>query len=203
MKRVSNQSGRLIVELMLVLPFLLALVLVSSEIARFTRCKQAAVVLTSEIGEAAYRACGELVEVAVVGVNNLSASEATRQRIQICLNELMQPFPEANPQIGFNQFTTDLGNALGVQNFRARVGIYDGSSGTPVLIEAFPSTGGPTSRFENGTSSVNPASTFLTKRGRFAVAEVYFSVSGMMSFSRAFGLSGIQPNGEVYEAALF
>ena len=199
MKSAANQNGRLIVELLLVMPFLVTLVLVSSEIARFVRCKQAAAVLVSEVGKAAYRSCGEIID-----FQNTSTAlvdpVATRDRIRICLNDVMQ----RSGTTGFDNFSASLAAFLNLGNLQIRVGVYDGTSSTPYTpISSYPPTGGPASRFGTASGSIQPSPTFLANKGRFVVAEVFFPVTGMMSFSRAFGLSSIQANGQAYDAALF
>ena len=199
MKSVANQSGRLVVELLLVMPFLVALVLVSSEIARFVRCKQAAAVLTSEVGKAAYRSCGEIVDFDNTN-NGFVDPVATATRIRICLRDVMQ----RDGTSGFNNFSASLAAYLNLQNLQIRVGVFDGTGNTPFTpISSYPTTGGPASRFGTATGTLQPSANFLANKGRFVVAEVFFPVSGMMGFSRAFGLSSIQANGQAYDAALF
>lgn len=197
MRKVANNSGRLVVELLLVMPFLIAIVLVSSEIARFVRCKQAISVLVSEVGKSAYRACGQLREEPVGG---LSGPAATTRRTEICLQQLMLG---GGSGTGFVTFSNSLAAYLQLQSINVRASVYEGT-GTG-LIASYPTSlsAAPISKFQTSSATVRPSAAFMSGRTRFVVIEASFPVTGMMSFSRAFRLSGISANGEVYESALF
>lgn len=224
MRLKKDNKGRLVVELVLVLPFLLLLVLVSSEITHYVRCRQAVAVLVSEAGKSVFKSCRDFLEAPTTPVpvprptTPIPPSyQITQDRTKMCVDDVMsRPANGGVPASGFAAFANQLAPYLKLAAIDIRVTVYaysttmTGRPGNLSVLYSYPQIGGRPSKYtiSGGGSITGPApstSTFVSSQfainhQRFVIAEGFFDFNGV--FSKAFKV-GTLGNGEVYDAAIF
>lgn len=204
MSRIKNKSenGRLVVELVLIIPFLVTLFLVSSEMSKYARNKQAVSVLVGEVGEAVYRSCSSFWELDNGG-NNFNLAN-TQERTRLCLDDVVD-------RVGFAQLNENIRPFLRTEYLDVDVSIFALIPGNSVQLLGTrsifspntPSANRPTRFSEAGGGISGPipiSNAMITQRQRVVVVEGHFRFNGL--FSQVFGFDSL-PNGEVYDAAVF